>query len=148
MVKSMGVKELLINRVLDYLDLMDKDYVYDYNSDKITIYETMNGDKIEIYVYFSEKWVTVRYNGPSIKNLNPEQKFKIMYLLLRLNEQIAEAKFCLTEDEHIVVTVESNIEALTFDNFKMEYGAIPYAIRMIKKKIMPIIKGKEEEEKS
>ena len=44
-----------------------------------------------------------------------------------------EMKISLDKDDRIIITVESSIVSLTFDNFYIEFNAIPYAIMELHK---------------
>lgn len=155
MVIVMSYKQIMINSVLKYLKLMGEDYAYDPDKEMIVVTRKIMGEKVKIFVTFSDAWVHTTYVGPSIANLDKDKKMEVMRKLLQINGQTREIKFGLDSGENIIISVESNIIGLTFDNYYMEFGAIPYAIKMLFKEVMPIVtgkkpkeEGKEKEEKS
>jgi len=143
----MSYKQIMLNMVLKYLELMGEEYIYDSDKDIIIITRKIMGEDVKIYVTFSDTWVNTIYIGPSIANLDDKIKAEVMEKLLQINGQTREIKFGLDSEENIVISAESNILGLTFDNYYMEFGAIPYAIKMLFKEVMPIIIGKEPEKK-
>ena len=143
---SMSYEQIMLNSVLEYLELMGEDYSYDPDRKKVIIVKNIMGRRVEIAVSFSESWITTYYIGPSIADLDDKKKLEIMRRMLQINDKTGEVKFCLTQDDRISISVESNIIGLTFDNYYIEFGAVVYAIKLLFKELLPIIAGKEEKE--
>ena len=143
MVIDMELRDYAVNIVLKYLDFMDKDYVYD---DKmIKIKEKLDGTTLDVYVKITNNWVIIFALGLDLGELDKDTKLKVLEKLLNLNANSLEVKYSL-EDNKIMISVESNIYTLTFDNFYMEYGAVPFGYKQLLKEVIPIIMGQKKEQ--
>jgi len=130
---SRHIRGEIINTILYYLSLMDKKYVFNEDTQVIEVMEKIGEEEYKIFITIKGVWIISLYVGPSIADLDPEKKSELMYKLLKMNREMMEMKISLDKDDRIIITVESSIVSLTFDNFYIEFNAIPYAIMELHK---------------
>ena len=130
---SRHIRGEIINTILYYLSLMDKKYVFNEDTEVIEVMEKIGEEEYKIFITIKGVWIISLYVGPSIADLDLEKKSELMYKLLKMNREMMEMKISLDKDDRIIITVESSIVSLTFDNFYIEFNAIPYAIMELHK---------------
>jgi len=135
--------QFIRNMILNYLNLMDKEYAYE--GGVIKVKEKVGDVSFTVYIKFSGKWVQVFAVGPSISDLDKETKLKVLEKLLELNATTFEVKYSV-QDDTIIMSAESNIYALTFDNFYLEYGSVPFGYKQLIAEVLPIMSKQKTEE--
>lgn len=130
---SKYIRGEIINTILYYLSLMDKEYTFDEDTEVIEVTEKIEEEEYKIFITIKGVWIISQYVGPSIADLDPEKKSELMYKLLKMNREMMEMKVGLDKNDRIIISVESSIISLTFDNFYVEFNAIPYAIMELRK---------------
>lgn len=79
-----------------------------------------------IFVRLTEKWIYFTIIPFVIAPQDPQCASRLHWHLLRLNREINMAKFCLDEDNDVVLTVELPCENLDYSEFSDAIGAMCY----------------------
>jgi hypothetical protein len=85
----------------------------------------------------SDRWVRFHTRIISQEQLGGVDLLALTKELLIANGNLAEVKFILTGNGDVGVVGHEGLEVLTFDGFKQEYNAIPFAIGYFIENIAP-----------
>jgi len=132
----------LLNRVRDILDKMKLNYAFREDIQTFIIpfgFETSRGKvRANILVKASGNWVFTIAPLLNIKHIpRDSDKLKLYERLLMDTYYLNEVTYGLTRNGDIVVHAETHKDALTPENFEVEFYSVVYGIKYFIDKIMP-----------
>lgn len=118
------IKEAM-ERVRGYLDKMGIKYIVDEEHNAIIAPYEIRGRDFLVVVLFSESWVLTAAKIVGLNELPPElDREKFFARLLMDTFYLNEITYGLTKDGLIVAHAESHVDALSFENFKVEFFSV------------------------
>jgi len=113
-------------------------YTY-VEKDRVFVVPFKGDDKVfNVLVTIRDDWVITSALAARKDELPPDINREELYgLLLRLSFELSEVTFGLTEKGDIVVHAESHVDALSFENFKVEFTSVVFGVFFFSKEIAP-----------
>jgi hypothetical protein len=133
------------SQIEDYLDLLDMNHfwneeegvfelVFNERKDEQSASESTDDDalsfKYTLFVKPGEKWIQIFTDVYPVSKI-PEEKKQFVYLdLLGSNRKYAEVCFDFDESRGFIGTSqEMMVQGLSFDGFRAEFLAVPWAVK-------------------
>lgn len=131
------MSELVINTLRDFLSKMELSFSYDEKGKVFIISYEVSSREFVVNVFVMEKWISVGTLLVKAEELPSNLDREAFYVrLLQDTFYINEVTFGLTKTGDVVVHAETYTDALTFENFKMEFSSVVYGIRHFVDNIM------------
>ena len=126
------VKEVLKRMGLKFELIEDRNaFVVPFSSEK-------TGRQFNVVITIKENWVTTAAIAARREELPRDIDEKEFYrLLLLLTFELNEVTFGLTNRGDVVVHAESHVKALSFENFKVEFGSVVFGVEFFHRNILP-----------
>ncbi len=126
-----------IDKIEEFLKQMNLIYSKVTEEDRIILPYEIKDRKFVVIIDRSDRWVRFHTKIMSKDQLGKVDMLALTKELLIANGNLAEVKFILTGDGDVAVVGHEGLEVLTFDGFKQEYNAIPFAISYFIENIAP-----------
>lgn len=131
------MSEEVVNTIRDYLTKMELNFSYEENEKRFTLAYDFSGREFIVNVFVSDSWVCVGTLLAKAEDLPANLNKEVFYArLLQDTFYLNEVTFGLTKNNDVVVHAEIHVDALSFENFKMEYGSVIYGIKHFVENIM------------
>lgn len=127
-----GLASFFIDKIIEYLRLMKKDF--EVRPEGIKVKEkSEDGEEFEVLILPTEKWIRIMTKLDSIDDIPEEFRSKLLEELMRANNDYPEVSFGLSEEGIIVSIEDQYVYALYFDVFEEEYTAVLASVNVYKK---------------
>ena len=138
------MSEEVVNKIHEFLKKMDLKYKF-VEEDKVFIVPFSGDEKqFNVLVIVRGDWVNVvamaAKKDELPANLDKEEFYRT---LLRLTLELNEVTFGLTEDGDVVVHAQTHVNALEFENFRVEFASVVFGVDYFSKNVaskFPLIK--------
>ena len=133
-------EEEAIARVRDFLEKMDLKFKYikDKKTFVVPFFSRKTRKEFNVIVTIRENWVTTAALAATKDQLPRDLDEREFYrLLLQLTFELNEVTFGLTRDGDVVVHAESHVNALSFENFKVEFGSVVFGVEYFLSEVLP-----------
>jgi len=129
-----------VQKVKEFLKRMDLKFkhIEDKNAFVVPFLSEETGRQFNVVVTIKDDWVTTAAIAARREELPRDIDEKEFYrLLLVLTFELNEVTFGLTNKGDVVVHAESHVKALSFENFKMEFGSVVFGVELFHREILP-----------
>jgi len=123
-------------KVLKYLTLLRKKF--EKTKGGVVVIEEVNGEEYRVVIKYLKPWIRIYLPLGNLKEFPEDKRKDVMEKLLQLTFEYAEVSFGIDEEGNIFAVEDIYQEALTMDVFEEEYGAVPFAVELFKKEVMPL----------
>ncbi|RLI08175.1 hypothetical protein DRO32_02705 [Candidatus Bathyarchaeota archaeon] len=132
------LSEEVVNKVKEMLDKMGLKYEY-VEEDKVFVVPFKSGERVfNVLVALRGDWVITSALAARKEDLPEDVDEKELYkLLLRLSLELSEVTFGLTSRGDVVVHAESHVNALSFENFRIEFASVVFGVEYFAKEVAP-----------
>lgn len=131
------MSEEAVNTIRDYLTKIELNFSYEEKEKKFTLTYDFLGREVIVNIFISDNWVCVGTLLTKAEDLPANLNKEVFYArLLQDTFYLNEVTFGLTKNNDVVVHAETHMSALSFKNFKMEYGSAIYGIKHFVENIM------------
>jgi len=123
------LSEEAVNKIHDFLKKMNLKYEFVEKDRLFVVPFSSDSRRFNVLVLVRDEWVNVialaakKDDLPA--NLNREKFYE---MLLRLTLELNEVTFGLTEDGDVVVHAQTHVNALEFENFKVEFTSVVFGV--------------------
>ena len=129
-----------VQEVKEFLKRMDLKFrhIEDKNAFVVPFFSEKTGRQFNVVITIKDNWVTTAVIAARREELPRDIDEKEFYrLLLLLTFELNEVTFGLTKQGDVVVHAESHVKALSFENFKMEFGSVVFGVELFHREILP-----------
>jgi len=131
------MSEVVVNTIRDFLTKMELNFSYEEEEKKFILPYEFSGKDFVVNVFVGEKWIMIGVLLAKAEELPANLNKEVFYArLLRDTFYISEVAFGLTNSGDVVVHAETYVDALTFENFRIEFGSVVYGIKHFIENIM------------
>jgi len=129
-----------VQKVKEFLKRMDLKFelIEDRNAFVVPFSSEKTGRQFNVVITIKENWVTTAAIAARREELPRDIDEKEFYrLLLLLTFELNEVTYGLTNRGDVVVHAESHVRALSFENFKVEFGSVVFGVEFFHREILP-----------
>ncbi|MEX0567967.1 MAG: hypothetical protein Q6363_002265 [Candidatus Njordarchaeota archaeon] len=127
-----GLTSFFIDKIIEYLKLMKKDF--EVKPEGIKVKEkSEDGEEFEVVILPTEKWVRIMTKLDVLDEIPEEHRNKLLEELMKANSDYPEISFGIDEEGIIVSVEDQYVYALYFDVFEEEYTAVVASVDIYKK---------------
>jgi len=127
-------------KVKEFLEQMDLkfEHIEDKNVFVVPFFSEKTGKHFNVIITIKDDWVTTAAIAVSREELPRDIDEKELYrLLLLMTFELNEVTFGLTHKGDVVVHAESHVKALSFENFRVEFGSVVFGVEFFHREILP-----------
>lgn len=137
MIGAVRMSENAVNTIRDFLTKMELNFSYDEEKKSFILPYTISDKRFSVYVNVGDPWITIVALLARAQDLPSNVNKEALYArLLQDTFYLNEVTFGLTKDGDIVVHAEAHVNALTFEDFNIEFQSVVYGISHFIDKIM------------
>jgi len=136
--RVLGKVEEAIEKVKGFLDKMGVKYVYDEENKVIIAPYKIHEREFLVFVLFSDNWVTTAARIVNLSELPPNlDKERFFARLLTETFYLSEVTYGLTKNGDVVAHAETHVDALDYENFRVEFHSVVAGIAYFIENIEP-----------
>jgi hypothetical protein len=130
----------IVDKVYSWLECMElKGIIKAENEPRLIVNFGIEDHVFQVHVLVTEKWINAKALIAYVADIPRTEREKVYRFCLNANFELNEVTYSTDPDQgNIWVEVDMPCET-TFDNFKIEFGSIPFAIHHFVTEIAPKI---------
>ena len=123
--------------VREFLSRMELKFSYEEEGKVFSLTYEIGGKDFIIQVFVGEKWIVIGSLLVNQEELPSNMNLQEFYArLLQDTFYLNEVTYGLTKNRDVIVHAEINVNALTFEDFKTEFGSVVFGIKHFVEDVM------------